>query len=252
MNNLFNYDLLQIMGPAFIAGLIIAVTHASLGLEVIKRGIIFIDLSIAQFAGLGLVLANYLCHEPSFIIIQSFALSFAFMGAIFFYLIEQKLPKEQEAIIGSSFVVVASLSLLLLSKNPHGAEEAEHLLSGQILFITWHDLIVHIPIYLAIMLVWFTYKKQARKGSLFYLIFATAITSSVQLVGIYVVFASLILPAIASYKAKDKLVIAYSTAIFSLISALIISIIFDLPAGPVIVLGYAIVTIGVRLLLKFK
>lgn len=240
-------ELIEIVGPALAAGLIVALTHAPLGLEVFRRGIIFIDLAIAQFAGLGVVAASILWHDPAWWVVQSVALSFAMFAAIFFRFVENKLPKEQEAIIGSSFVLAASLSLLLLADHPHSGEEIQHLLSGQILFVTWHDIIFHAPIYSSILLLWFLKPDKARRSSLFYLLFAIAITSSVQLVGVYVVFASLILPALAAANAKRKHLVAWGCGVSSIITGIIISVIIDAPAGPVIVIAYAVIALSIRI-----
>ncbi len=239
-------ELLSIVGPAFAAGLIIALTHAPLGLEVLKRGIIFIDLAIAQFAGLGVVAANILWPEPVWWIVQSLALSFALLAALLFRFVEKKLHKEQEAIIGSSFVLAASIALLVLADRPHGGEEIQHLLSGQVLFVTWRDVMMHAPIYVSILALWFLQPDKARHSNWFYLLFSIAITSSVQLVGVYVVFASLILPALATIPYKQKQLIAWVCGIASILLGILSSIVIDAPAGPVIVLAYAVVALSIR------
>lgn len=239
-------ELIAIVGPALFAGLIIALTHAPLGLEVLKRGIIFIDLAIAQFAGLGVVAANIFWQEPVWWIVQSLALGFALLAALLFRIVEKKLPKEQEAIIGSSFVLAASIALLVLADRPHGGEEIQHLLSGQILFVSWRDVMMHAPIYGSILALWFLRPDKARHSNWFYLLFAVAITSSVQLVGVYVVFASLILPALAAAKSKRKQLVAWGCGIASVSLGLLVSVIIDAPAGPVIVLAYAVVACSIR------
>lgn len=232
-------EMLEIILPALTAGLMVAITHAPLGLEVLKRGIIFIDLAIAQIAGLGLVVAGFYLHEPSWYVIQLFAISFALIGGLFFRIVEKKIPELQEAIIGSTFVLSASLSMLLLANHPHGGEEIQRLLSGQILFVNWSDVLSHLPIYILILSMWFGFSK-VRNGIGFYALFALAITSSVQLAGIYVVFASLILPAIAVYRYKNKLSFAWSCGILSIFTGIFFSVLWDLPAGNIIVLTYFI------------
>jgi len=232
-------ELIQIIMPAIFAGIMVAITHAPLGIEVLKRGIIFIDLAVAQIAGLGLVIVG---HEPLWLS-QITALAFALAAAMFFRLIEKKAPNAQEAIIGVSFILASSLALLLLADNPHGGQETQHLLSGQILFISWHDVINHLPVYAVIIGLWFAVPK-VRSGIWFYVLFAFAITSSVQLVGVYVVFASLILPALAS----RKILGAITCGVASVILGIAIATIFDLPAGPIIVCSYVAVTIIFRLL----
>jgi len=239
-------EMLEIVGPALAAGLIIALTHAPLGLEVLGRGIIFIDLAVAQIAGLGLVAASLYLHEPDWWVAQCAALGCALGAAFFFRLVEHKCPEQQEAIIGASFVLAASMALLLLADHPHGGEEIQHLLSGQILFVTWHDVLVHSPVYVMILGLWFAIPA-IRQGTGFYVLFALAITSSVQLVGVYIVFTSLILPALASIKVNSKLPVAWSVGICSVLTGVIGATVWDLPAGPVIVLSYIIWTVAARL-----
>lgn len=234
-----SFEMIGIVGPVLAAGLMIALTHAPLGIEVLRRGIIFIDLAIAQIAGLGLVAASALWDDPAWWMVQAAALSFALLAALFFRLIERRLPEQQEAIIGCSFVLAASLALLLLADRPHGGEEIQHLLSGQILFVTWRDVLVHAPVYATILALWFGWPQKARQSLWFYALFAAAITSSVQLVGVYVVFASLILPALAAVPARHKHLTAWSCGIASVCIGILLATFCDCPAGPVIVLAYA-------------
>ncbi|HCC53761.1 MAG TPA: zinc/manganese transporter permease [Desulfobulbaceae bacterium] len=235
------------MPPALAAGLIVALTHAPLGLEVLRRGIIFIDLAIAQIAGLGLVAAALFLPESAWWVMQCAALGCSLLAAFFFRWVEHKCPEQQEAIIGSSFVLAASMALLLLADHPHGGEEIQHLLSGQILFVTWQEVLAHAPIYALILGLWFAIPK-VRSGTGFYALFALAITSSVQLVGVYVVFTSLILPALASSKVDKKLLTAWTVGIFSVLAGVLFATLLDLPAGPVIVLSYILVAVAARLL----
>lgn len=233
-------EMIEIVGPALVAGLMIALTHAVLGIEVLKRGIIFIDLAVAQIAGLGLIVANTYMHEPAGWLVQAMALASALLAGLFFRWVENKIPTQQEAIIGSSFVLAASISLMILSDHPHGGEEVQHLLSGQILYVTWQDVLLHAPVYAVILLLWFT-APRVRENLWFYLLFATAITSSVQLVGVYVVFSSLILPALAATRMARTYVAAWMCGIVSVTTGIVISTSLDLPAGPLIVVAYCAV-----------
>jgi len=197
---MLSIELLEIVGPALAAGLMIALTHAPLGIEVLRRGIIFIDLAIAQIAGLGLVAVGLYMKDAPWWMAQSVALACALLAGLFFRFIERKLPRQQEAVIGTSFILAASLALLLLADSPHGGEEVRHLLSGQVLFVTWPHVLAHAPVYAIILSLWFLMPR-IRRSIWFYILFAMAITSSVQLVGVYVVFASLIIPALSSVRA---------------------------------------------------
>ncbi|PIR37163.1 MAG: zinc/manganese transporter permease [Alphaproteobacteria bacterium CG11_big_fil_rev_8_21_14_0_20_39_49] len=236
-------EMISIVGPALVAGLMIALTHAPLGIEVLRRGIIFIDLAVAQIAGLGLVAASTFLHQPSTWVIQGTALLCAIIAGLFFRKVEKAIPEQQEAIIGVSFVLAASLSILLLADHPHGGEEIQHLLSGQMLFVTWKDVLMHAPIYVLIIAAWF-FKPSLRSGIGFYLLFALAITSSVQMVGVYVVFASLILPALAAVKSNNPHKLAWLCSIVSVVAGIITAMVSDIPAGPLIVVSYVLTAVS--------
>lgn len=248
---MYNIELLTIFFPAVMIGLLVSIVHAPFGIEVLKRGIIFIDIAVAQIACLGLISANILFYEPSLWIKQLFALLFAILSGLFFNYIEKAIPKYQEAIIGISFVLASVLLILFLSNHAHGNEIHQNILSGQILFVTWSDIIFHAPIYFLIFLIWFKYKS-AREGNGFYLLFTLAVTSSVQLVGIYVVFASLVLPALAVSNLNNPYKIAYFCGIISIMTGMISALILDLTAGPLIVISYVIICFLAYFYLNFK
>ncbi len=245
-------ELLEIIAPALIAGLLIALIHAPLGLEVLARGIVFIDLAVAQIAGLSVVIVNWWVHEPSWIVIQCVAVLSVTFAALFFYWIERVLPREQEAIIGSTFIIAASAMLLILTDNPHGGTEMRHVLAGQILLIRWSMIYSFAPILIVALILWFRFPP-VRRGFLFFLIFAVVITSSVQLVGVYVVFASLILPALAvNTLGSGKITKAMACGVVAVLFGVAISALADLPAGPVLVFSFALVAILVRLILRVQ
>ena len=235
-------ETLKIMAPALAAGAMVAVTHAPLGVEVLRRGIIFIDLTIAQIAGLGLVVASFFSGEGHGWAAQATALSAALAAAFLFREAEKRTPtpRHLEAVIGSSFVLAASLTLLLLADSPFGGEEIKSLLSGQILFVTWSDILTHAPVYALITALWIL-RPRARRGVWFYILFATAITSSVQLVGVYVVFASLILPALGAVGAASPTVAAWAVGAVSVVAGIAAATLLDAPAGPVLVTSYCVV-----------
>jgi len=226
---------LTILGPAFFAGLLVLATHVPLGQEVLKRGIIFIDLAIAQIAALGVILAARLGFETHGWEVQVIAIGSALLGAGILSYLEKHHEKNLEALIGVSFVLAATGSIILLADNPHGGEQLKDLLVGQILWITWDQLIPMLVMTLFVLLMWFVFKLKKRIG--FYFIFAIAITSSVQLVGVYLVFASLIIPALGSlrYFGTQSLLIGFVIGTLGYGLGLITSSIFDLPSGAVIV-----------------
>ena len=243
-------ELIFIVGPAFAVGLIVSAIHAPLGIEVLKRGIVFIDLAMAQIIGLALVLLGLVFEEPSWLLRQTASFGVGIGVALFFRWIERGMPKEQEAVIGSSFILAASLALLALADDPHGGEALRHLLSGQILFVSWGDLAAFLPIYGLVALVWAGVPR-ARSGAGFFVVFALAITASVQLVGVYVVFASLIRPALAARTGGgDVLRRAFASGAAAVVAGISISTAADLPAGPFMVVCFAVSALVMRLLFR--
>jgi zinc/manganese transport system permease protein len=192
-----NWDLLDwsIVGPALVAGLLVLSTHVPLGQVVLQRGIIFIDLAIAQVAALGVIAAGFMDWEENIYAVQAVAVGSALVAAAALNWTERRWPEIQEALIGTLFILAASGSVLLLAENPHGGEYLKDLLVGQILWTTWHKLIPVSLLYAVLLLLWFAGRERLGRP-MFYATFAFAITASVQLVGIYLVFASLILPAL--------------------------------------------------------
>ncbi|MFT6579698.1 MAG: zinc/manganese transport system permease protein [Alphaproteobacteria bacterium] len=239
-------DFLTIVAPALVAGLMIATIHGPLGLEVLRRGIIFIDLAIAQIAGLCVVLVDLLSQDASWPLRQVSAMAAALLAAWFFRIVEKRFPKEQEPIIGACFVLAASATLLALANHPHGGEKMQDILSGQLLFVSWSEIAAFAPLYAVAFVVWFGWPR-AREGSWFFAIFALVVTASVQLAGVYVVFASLILPALAANTVRSGRVVA--AMIGGWVAVLIgigVSVWTDMPVGPLIAFACAAVMIFAR------
>ena len=237
--------LLQILLPALAAGLLIALTHVPLGMRVLQRGIVFIDLAVAQIAGLGVIVADALGFEPKGLAVQASALSAALLAALALAWTERRWPAIQEAIIGVSFVLAASAALLVLANNPHGAEHLKDLLNGQILWVTPRMLAVAAIVSAVLLAVWKLAAGRLR-GLEFYLVFACAVTLSVQLVGVYLVFATLIIPALATRNVRRRLAWGYAIAATGYAAGLAASAAFDLPSGATVVwaLTAAAVAVG--------
>ena len=243
-------SLLDILAPGLVAGIIVTAAHAPLGIEVLKRGIVFIDLATAQVVGLAIILLGLWLEEPVSLVHQGVIFGAGIAVALFFRWIERVSPDEQEAVIGSSFIVAASAGLLVLANDPHGGKALSEVLSGQILFISWADVATFLPVYLLFAIAW-SVSPRLRTGTGFFVLFALVITSSVQLVGVYVVFASLILPALAARKGKGyALGRAYASGVVSVVAAILISAVADLPAGPFLVLCFAVSAAAMRLLYR--
>jgi zinc/manganese transport system permease protein len=240
---------LSILGPAFLAGLLVLATHVPLGQQVLKRGIVFIDLAVAQIAALGVIAADAMGWEPQGIKVQIAAVSAALLGALLLTWTEKKWPEVQEALIGVFFVLAASAGILLLANNPHGGEHLKDLLAGQILWVSMSQLLPVSILTLLILAVWFGFKdKMGRAG--FYALFALAVTASVQLVGIYLVFSSLIIPALAvrNWPESRKILSAYLLGGLAYMLGLALSAVFDLPSGAVVVWCLALVGVAANVL----
>ena len=233
---------LGILWPALIAGILVVLSHVPLGQQVLARGIVFIDLAIAQVAGLGVIAAHSFGLGASGWTTQVAAASAALAGALLLTWTERKRPESQEALIGVLFVLASTAQILLLANDPHGGEDLKDLLAGQILWVRPPQL-VHATIVTAIfLLAWFRFRERLGRIG-FYVLFALVVTISVQLVGVYLVFTSLIVPAVATYRypPRRQLAIGYALAIGSYVVGLVLSAVLDLPSSPVIVWAMALI-----------
>lgn len=226
---------IELLWPALAAGLLVTATHAPLGTQVLARGIVFIDLAVAQFAGLGVVLGQWLGFEPHGPAVQAWALGAALAGAAALGWTERRWPEVQEAIIGVAFIVAANAAILLLAAHPRGAEHLQELLAGQILWVSPASLAWAAPITAAVLAAWLARgERLGRTG--FYLLFACAVTLSVQLVGLYLVFATLVMPALATHgMQRARLPACYALGAAGYAIGLALSLFADLPAGPLVV-----------------
>jgi zinc/manganese transport system permease protein len=232
---------LEILLPAFLAGLIVLATHVPLGRLVLDRGIVFIDLAIAQVAGLGVVIADALGWEPNGWSVQIAAVAAALAAAAFLIWTERRLAALQEAVIGVLFVVAASAEIILFGFNPHGAEHLKDLLVGQILWVTLDQLLPITGLYVLVMAAWI-FLDLARRRVLFYAVFAVTVTASVQLVGVFLVFASLIIPALAAriVETRRPVAFAYGFGLAGYVIGLLASALLDFPTGAAIVCALAL------------
>lgn len=240
-----NLDALDvsILGPAMLAGLLVLSTHVPMGRVVLARGIIFIDLAVAQISGLGVIAADRMHLELAGFGVEVAAGAAAISGAMVLSWLEKHFPDVQEALIGVVFVLAATGGILLLADNPHGGEELKDLLVGQILWVDLASLGTVALLYAAVLGVWFGLRERLGRHG-FYLLFAVAVTASVQLVGVYLVFASLIVPAIATraMPARSGLAWAYGVGAAGYALGILFSAIFDLPTGAMVVWALAAVS----------
>jgi len=243
-----NLDL-TLVGPAFLAGVLVAATHVPLGIQVLSRGIVFIDLAVAQMAGLGVIFADWLGFEPHGLGVQAAALGAALAGALLLTWTDKHWPEAQEAVIGVSFILAANLAILLLAANPHGGEHLKDLLIGQILWVRLAELWPVAILSALILALWLGMQQRIGRTG-FYLLFACAVTVAVQLVGVYLVFTTLIVPALATRRmTRRRLAACYLLATAAYALGLAISLVCDLPPGPLIVC--VMTALGLALFLSF-
>ena len=227
---------LEILGPAFVAGLLILATHVPLGAIVLNRGIIFIDIALAQVAALGVVFGNLMLGATTGWAVQISAIAAAVGCSMLLTWTDKRFPAIQEAIIGVIYIVAAALQIVLLSYSPNGSEYLKELLVGQILWVSQTQLIVLGLISAVAIAVWYT-QDLVNNKVLFYGVFAIVITASVQIVGVLLVFASLIVPALATQHAPKRwrLMIAFNIGVAGYLFGLIASAVLDISTGAAIV-----------------
>jgi zinc/manganese transport system permease protein len=232
---------LRIIGPALVAGLLVLATHVPLGMQVLDRGIVFIDLAIAQIAGLGVIVADAAGLPEGGIAVQAAAVTAALLGAALLTWTERRVPQQQEALIGVLFILAACAGIIGLAGNPHGGEHLKDLLVGQILWVDASRIgwLAGITVLLLGALAAGIARRLGRFG--FYGLFALAVTASVQVVGVYLVFASLIVPALGTrgLGGRRRAVIAYALGAAGYAIGLALSALADLPSGAVIVWAMA-------------
>ena len=240
-----NFDIIV---PALIAGFLVLLSHVPLGQQVLARGIVFIDLAVAQVAGLGVIAAHTFGLGEDGWSTQIAAVFAALLGALLLTWTERKRPEAQEALIGILFVLASTAQILILANDPHGGEDLKELLAGQILWVSstqlWHAAIVTA----VFLLVWFGARERIGRIG-FYVLFALVVTVSVQAVGVYLVFTTLIVPAVATYRyaPSRQLLVGYALAAASYALGLVISLVTDLPASSMIVWVMAVLGLFVHL-----
>lgn len=226
----------SLIAPAFVAGLLVLATHVPLGLQVLARGIVFVDLAVAQLAALGVLAADLFGWEPQGLAMQAVAVAAALAGGAWLTFAERRWPEVQEALIGTLFVVAAATGILLVAHNPHGGEHLQDMLAGQILWVGWPQVAALALVTAALGVLLYAGRRSASR-LLFYGVFACAVTASVQMVGVYLVFASLIVPALAVRRLPARRAVPAGMAIGAVGygAGLTASALFDLPAGALVV-----------------
>lgn len=244
---------LDILGPALVAGLLILATHVPLGAIVLSRGIIFIDIALAQVAALGVVFGNMVLGATSGWSVQLSAVGAAVGCSLLLTWTDKRFPAIQEALIGVLYIVAAALQIVLLSYSPNGSEYLKELLVGQILWVSRTQLIVLGLLSGVALALWYL-RDLAKERILFYGVFAVMITASVQIVGVLLVFASLIVPALATMYAprRWRLMIAFNIGTAGYLIGLIGSAVLDISTGAAIVCALVTVALGTAIVLSMR
>ena len=267
-----DYSLAQILdflAAPFVASLILTGIHSYLGVHVVERGVIFVDLSLAQIAALGATIAIFLPfsggdpHAPS---VYWVSLLFTFIGAAIFSMIRGKRARiPQEAIIGITYAVASAAAILAMSKSTSESEHLKDMLVGNIIAVSWHEVTKTALLYGAIGVFHYMFRKpflaismnHDREDStglnvrwwdfLFYASFGFVVTSSVAIAGVLLVFCYLIVPSVAAMLFADTIGkrLAIGWTMGTVVSALgvYLSLIFDLPTGATIVCTFGLVLI---------
>lgn len=242
---------LDILGPALVAGLLILATHVPLGTIVLNRGIIFIDIALAQVAALGVVFGNLVLGATTGWAVQLSAVGAAVGCSLLLTWTDKRFPAIQEAIIGVLYIVAAALQIVLLSYSPNGSEYLKQLLVGQILWVSQTQLVVLGLLSVAALALW-TMRDLVKERILFYGVFAVMITASVQIVGVLLVFASLIVPALATLHAprRWRLMIAFNIGTLGYVLGLVGSAVLDISTGAAIVCALVCVAIAAAMVIS--
>ena len=258
------WAILQFLAPAIAASLIIAGIHAYLGLHVVERGVIFVDLSLAQIAALGAAIAVWQGYDEQSSAIYWMSLAFTLIGAAIFAVVKgQKARIPQEAIIGISYAVASAAVILTLSQATGEAEHLRDMLVGNILSVQWPEVWLTGAIYVVLGLFHYVFRGRfleisldpaaaAARGVsvrfwdfLFYASFGLVVTRSVAIAGVLLVFCYLIVPSVGgmlfSGRIGPRLAIGWVMGIVVSMLGMYFSVLFDLPTGATIVCTFGLV-----------
>ncbi|MEA2161878.1 MAG: zinc/manganese transport system permease protein [Thermoanaerobaculia bacterium] len=260
-------EIVQFLILPFLAGLVLTGIHAYLGVHVVERGVIFVDLSLAQIAALGTTVALLAGYDVHSGISYFWSLGFTIVGAAIFALTKVKRETRipQEAIIGIVYAVSAAAAILVMSKAPQETEHLKDMLVGNILAVNWTTVIKTAVLYSLVGLFHFIFRKKflaisvgAHTGTgtsesvgnlkfwdfLFYTSFGFVVTSSVAIAGVLLVFSYLIVPSVAAMlfatSIGKRLAIGWSMGAIVTALGVLLSFKLDLPTGATIVCTFGI------------
>ena len=264
-----NVSMLEFLAAPFVASLILTGIHAYLGVHVVERGVIFVDLSLAQIAALGATIALLLPitnGDPHAPVVYWISLAFTFLGAAIFSTIRSRRARiPQEAIIGICYAVASAASILAMSKATSESEHLKDMLVGNIIAVSWGEVLKTALLYGVIGTFHFVFrhkflaisidpKRAEAEGIsirlwdfLFYASFGFVVTSSVSIAGVLLVFCYLIVPSVASMLYADTIGrrLAIGWTMGTIVSALgvYLSLVLDLPTGATIVCTFGLVLV---------
>jgi len=268
-------SMLSIMWLPFIACLVLVTILAYLGIHILTRGVIFVDLALAQIAALGSTVAALLGHELDSGVAFALGLGFTFVGAAVFAFSRVRYNGvPQEAIIGVTWAVASSAAILTLSKAPHGAEDIRSLLVGSILWVKPLDVLRMAGVYAAVgTFHWFQRRRffritldpegAVREGLrvrlwdfLFYASFGVVVTTSVKMAGVLLVFSFLIVPSIVGVLfaggIRGRLLLGWVVGWLVSIVGCVISYRADLPPGATVVCTFGVVLLAALLVRRMR
>lgn len=271
-------NIFTLMAAPFAACLVLTGIHCYLGLHVVTRGVIFVDLALAQIAAFGAVLTLLFGYELSGPQAYTVSLLFTFIGAGIFAisrLREKVIP--QEAIIGIVYAVFSAAAILVLDRAPHGHEALHSMLVGSILYVDWPAVIKMFLIYLGVGIFHYVFRQKfllisqdvneaRRRGVpvmfwdfLFYMTFGFVVTSSVKIGGVLLVFSYLIVPAVCAMlltkSVSRRLIFGWIIGFLVSVFGLIFSVKYDLPTGASVVTCFGValvVSAGASMFLSKK
>jgi len=258
-------DLLQLMVQPFVASMILVAMLAYLGVHIIARGVIFVDLALAQMAALGSTIALLFGGQGNSALATAFALGFTTLGALVFALTRERSATRrvpQEAFIGIVYIVATAAALLVANQLAAGEEAIKDVLSGNLLWVDGSTIIRLAIVYAAVGVFHWMFRHRfltislkeeeaEAKGwkirwwdFLFYLSFGVVITLAVPLAGVLLVFTFLVVPAVVAFlfTRTTVVLIGVSWGVSAIASAagLGLSFRFDLPTGPLIVCVFGV------------
>lgn len=245
------------------AGLVILSIHAFLGLHVIARGVIFVDLAFAQIAALGATIGLIFGADPGTPMSFVFGFGFTLMGAILFSFSKlERTVVPQEALIGITYVVASAAVLLAASFTAEGAEHVSETLTGTLIWVTGPQVVRMAVVYAVLGAFYYLARKRifatsgegeaARRSRgwdfVFYLTFGIAISLSVPIAGVLTVFSILVIPAAIAFlftsSLRWALLIAWGTGTIAVVGSVAASFALDVTTGPLLVVGFGVVLVA--------